>query len=158
MAAKKSDGRKVVAENRKARHNYAIEENYECGLMLKGSEVKSLRSGQATIAESYASVEGGEIFLINSHFPELANANKYDNHEPRRHRKLLLKRREIDKLVQAVQREGMTMVPLKVYFNERGVAKCEIGLAKGKKLHDKRETDKERDWKRSQARLMREKG
>jgi len=158
MAAKKSDGRKVIAENRKARHNYAIEENFEAGLQLTGSEVKSLREGKANVAESYASVEGNELFLINADIPALANANKYDNHEPRRHRKLLLHRREIDRLSQAVQRDGMTIVPLKLYFNARGIAKCEVGLARGKKLVDKRQTEKERDWKKQQARLLREKG
>ncbi|MBI1384548.1 MAG: SsrA-binding protein SmpB [Rhizobiales bacterium] len=156
--AKKGDGRKVVAENRRARYNFAIEEVIEAGLMLKGSEVKSLRSGKANVAESYAAVEGGELFLINSYIPELENANRYDNHEPRRHRKLLLNRREIDRLAIAVMRDGMTMVPLKIYFNERGMAKLELGLARGKKLHDKRESEKERDWQRQRSRLMRERG
>jgi len=157
-SASPADGYKVVAENRKARHNYAIEETIEAGLRLLGSEVKSLRAGRANIAESYASAEGDEIFLINSNIAELSHAGHFNNHEPRRHRKLLLHRREIDRLIGAIQREGMTLVPLRLYFNERGIAKLLVGLAKGKKLHDKRETAKERDWQRQKARLMREKG
>lgn len=157
-AAKSDDGIKVVADNRKARHNYLIEETFEAGLMLLGSEVKSLRLGKANIAEAYATAEGDEIFLINSNIAELAEAGRFNNHEPRRQRKLLLRRREIDRLIGAVQREGMTLVPLKLYFNERGIAKLRIGLARGKKQQDKRQAAKERDWKRQKARLMREKG
>lgn len=148
---------KVVAVNRKARRNYEIEDTIEAGLMLQGSEVKSLREGQANIAESYASAEDDELFLINAYIPEYAQANRA-NHEPRQMRKLLLHRREIDRLAAAVDREGMTLVPLRLYFNERGIAKLEIALARGKKLHDKRETERKRDWERQKARLMREKG
>lgn len=149
--------RKVVAENRKARRNYEIEETFEAGLALTGTEVKSLRNGKANIAEAYASDENGELFLINSHIPEYAQANRA-NHDPRRHRKLLLNRREIHKLMVGIQREGMTIVPLKLYFNDRGLAKLEIGLARGRKLHDKRQVERKRDWERQKARLMREKG
>ena len=149
--------RKVVAENRKARYSYELSEVIEAGLALHGSEVKSLRSGKANIAESYASPEGDEIWLINSNVPEYTQANR-QNHEPKRRRKLLLHRRQINKLVGAVQREGMTIVPLRIYFNERGRAKIEIALGRGKKLHDKRETEKTRDWNRQKSRLLRDKG
>ena len=148
---------KIVAENRKARFNYEILDTYEAGIMLTGTEVKSLRDGKANIAESYASDEGNEIWLINSHLPEYLQANRF-NHEPRRRRKLLLTAREIGRLRVGINREGMTLVPLKIYFNEKGRAKLELALAKGKKLHDKREVSKDRDWKRDQARLMRERG
>ena len=156
MAGKK-DGRKVVADNRKARYNYQIEETFEAGIVLQGSEVKSLRDGKANIAEAYASDEDGEIYLLNSNIPTYKQAGRF-NHEPRRQRKLLLHKREIDKLLGAVQREGMTIVPLKLYFNDRGIAKLELAIARGKKLHDKRETEKKRDWQRQKARIMREKG
>ena len=149
--------RKVVADNRRARYHYEIGETFEAGLMLTGTEVKSLRTGKATIAESYASAEKGEIFLINATIPEFAQGNRF-NHEPKRPRKLLLKAREIAKLAQGIEREGMTIVPLKIYFNERGLAKMEIAMARGKKLHDKRETEKLRDWNREKSRLMRDKG
>ena len=155
MAAKQGGG-KVVAENRKARFNYEIEEKIEAGIVLTGSEVKSLRSGKANIAESYASDEGGELYLINAHIAEYAQAGRA-NHAPTRPRKLL-HRREMGRLAGAIQREGMTLVPLKLYFNARGIAKVELGLAKGKKLHDKRETEKKRDWDRQKGRLMRDKG
>ncbi len=148
---------KVVAVNRKARRNYLIEDTIEAGLVLQGSEVKSLREGQANIAESYASTEGNELFLINAYIPEYQQASR-DNHEPRQMRKLLLHRREMDKLSAAVDREGMTLIPLRLYFNERGIAKLELALGRGKKLHDKRETERKRDWDRQKARLMREKG
>ncbi len=148
---------KIVAENRKARFNYEIVDTYEAGLVLKGTEVKSLREGKANIAESYASDEDGEIWLINSYLPEYLQANRF-NHEPRRRRKLLMSRREIDRLRAAVSREGMTLIPLKVYFNEKGRAKLELALGKGKKLHDKRETEKERDWNRQKTRLLKERG
>ncbi len=148
---------RVIADNRKARHNYEIEEVLEAGIVLQGSEVKSLRDGKANITESYATEEQGEIWLINAYIPEYAQANRF-NHHPRRARKLLLKKREIAKLIGAVQREGMTMVPLKLYFNNRGLAKLSLALARGKKLHDKRQTLKERDWSRQKARLLREKG
>ena len=155
--AKKDDTRKIVAENRKARFNYAIEEVFEAGIELRGTEVKSLRAGRSTIAESYATDENGEIMLINATIPEYGQASFF-NHEPKRPRKLLLRKREIAKLIIAVQREGMTIVPLRMYFNDRGRAKIEIALAKGKQLHDKRESQKKQDWNRDKARLMRDKG
>ena len=151
--AKEPSNFKVVSENRRARYNYEIGDTYEAGLMLTGTEVKSLRTGKATIAESYASAEKGEIFLINATIPEFAQGNRF-NHEPKRPRKLLLHAREIAKIAQGVEREGMTIVPLKIYFDERGRAKIEIALAKGKKLHDKRETEKKRDWAREKSRLL----
>ncbi|MCJ8310779.1 MAG: SsrA-binding protein SmpB [Rhizobiaceae bacterium] len=155
---KKADpSNKTVAENRKARYNYAIEDTFEAGLVLGGTEVKSLRNGKANIAESYASYEDGELWLINSHIPEYLQANRF-NHEPRRRRKLLMSKREISRLSQAVAREGMTLIPLKLYFNERGRAKLQLGLGKGKKVHDKRETEKKRDWNREKSRLMRDRG
>ena len=157
MAKKDTSGRKIVAENRKARFNYAIGETFEAGLMLVGTEVKSLRQRKANIAESYVSPEGGEIWLINANIPEYLQANRF-NHEPKRPRKLLLHRRQVNKLIGAVQREGMTIVPLKLYFNERGRAKVEIALAKGKQVHDKRQTEKARDWQRERGRVMRDKG
>jgi SsrA-binding protein len=157
MAAKPEPRFKIVSENRKARFNYEIGEKFEAGIVLTGSEVKSLRSGKATIAESYADAKGGEIWLVNANIPEYVQAHR-ENHAPKRLRKLLLHERQIHKLANAVEREGMTIVPLKVYFNERGRAKIEIALAKGKKLHDKRETDKKRSWDRERGRLMREKG
>jgi SsrA-binding protein len=147
MAKEKNPNSKTVAENRKARFSYEVLDTYEAGLALTGTEVKSLREGKANIQESYASVEGGEIWLINSYLPEYLQGNRF-NHEPRRRRKLLLNKREMSRLAQGVEREGMTMVPLKIYFNERGRAKLLLGLARGKKLHDKRETEKERDWGR----------
>ncbi|MDF1776133.1 MAG: SsrA-binding protein SmpB [Rhizobiaceae bacterium] len=149
--------RHIVAENRKARFNYEILETFEAGLVLTGTEVKSLREGKANIAESYASEEGGEIWLINSYLPEYLQANRA-NHETRRRRKLLLSKREVRKLIGAVQRDGMSLVPLKVYFNDRGRAKIELALGRGKKLHDKRETEKKRDWDRQKARVMRDRG
>ena len=152
-----ADNNKLVAENRKARHNYAVEDTIEAGIMLTGSEVKSLRNGGANIAESYASPERGEMWLINASIQEIAQARHF-SHEERRPRKLLLKRREIDRLAQARDRQGMTIVPLKLYFNDRGIAKLLLGLAKGKNVADKRETDKKRDWQREKSRLMRDKG
>lgn len=157
MAEKKTDNFKVAADNRRARYNFEIGEVFEAGLMLTGTEVKSLRTGKATIAESYASAEKGELFLINANIPEYLQANRF-NHEPRRPRKLLMKAREIVKLAAGVEREGMTIVPLKIYFNARGIAKMQIALAKGKKLHDKRETEKIRDWNREKSRLLRDRG
>jgi SsrA-binding protein len=153
----KDDDRKIVAENRKARYNYAIESVFEAGIMLTGSEVKSLRTGHATIAESYAQAKDGEVLLINANFPEYTQANRF-GHEPKRIRKLLLHRAEIAKLSIAVQREGLTLIPLKLYFTPKGIAKIEIGVAKGKKLHDKRESEKSRDWERDKARLLRARG
>ncbi|MBA4802557.1 MULTISPECIES: SsrA-binding protein SmpB [Euryhalocaulis] len=146
---------KTIAKNRRARFDYEIEDEIEAGLALTGSEVKSLREGKANIAESYASDEGGEIFLINSYIPEYAAANRH-NHEPKRHRKLLLHAREVARLSAATQREGMTLVPLTLYFNDRGIAKLKLGLAKGKKTIDKRQTVKKRDWERQKARILRE--
>jgi len=155
---KKPDpARKIVAENRKARFNYEIVDTVEAGLVLTGTEVKSLREGKANIAESYATEEGGEIWLINSYLPEYLQANRF-NHETRRRRKLLLNKREVNRLAGAVQKDGMSIVPLKIYFNDRGRAKLEVALARGKKLHDKRETVKERDWNRQKARLLKDNG
>jgi len=148
---------KLVAENRRARFDYFIEETIEAGIALAGTEVKSLREGKANIAESYASPERGELFLINSYIPEYSPASQF-NHEPRRARKLLVKKRELNRLMGAVEREGRTIVPLRLYFNERGRAKLEIALAKGKKTADKRDAKKEQDWKRQQARLLRDRG
>lgn len=148
---------KLIAENRRARFDYFLEEFFEAGLILTGSEVKSLRNGRANIAESYASVEGDEVVLINADIPPFAQANRF-NHEPRRHRKLLLHRKQLDKLIGAVTREGRTIIPTKLYWNDKGLAKLEIALAKGKKLHDKRETSAERDWQRDKARLLRDRG
>jgi SsrA-binding protein len=149
---------KLIAENRRARFDYFLEDFMEAGLALTGSEVKSLRNGRANIAESYASVEGDEIVLINADIPPYPQAGKFFNHEPRRPRKLLLHRRQINKLIGAVQRDGRTLVPVKLYWNDKGRAKLEIALAKGKKVHDKRETAAERDWQRDKARLLRDKG
>jgi len=157
MAKKKDDGTKIIADNRKARFAYAIEDTLEAGIMLVGSEVKSLRSGKSTIAESYAHAKDGELWLVNSYIPEYTQASRF-NHEPKRTRKLLVHKREAAKLAAAIQREGMTLIPLKMYFNAKGIAKLELGIAKGKKLHDKRETEKQRDWARDKARLMRAKG
>ena len=148
---------KVVAENRKARFNYAIEDTVEAGIALTGTEVKSVRSGKSTIAESYVDARDGEIWLINATIPEYLQANRF-NHLPKRPRKLLLHRKQINKLLGAVDREGMTLIPLKLYFNEHGRAKLQLALAKGKKLHDKRETEKKRDWSREKGRLMRARG
>jgi SsrA-binding protein len=148
---------KVAAENRKARFSYEVIDTYEAGLALTGTEVKSLRGGHANIAESYASMEGGELWLINSYLPEYLQANRF-NHEPRRRRKLLMKKKEMAKLSQAVERQGMTMVPLKIYFNDRGRAKLLLALARGKNTADKRQTEKDRDWAREKGRLLKERG
>ena len=157
MAAKPEDKSKVVADNRKARFNYAIGEVFEAGVALTGSEVKSLRSGKASIAEAYAATRDGELWLMNSNITEYKQAGRF-NHAPKRPRKLLMHRRQINKLMGAIEREGMTVVPLKIYFNEKGRAKVEVALAKGKKLYDKRATEKKRDWARERGRLMRDKG
>jgi SsrA-binding protein len=157
MAKKEADNRKLIAENRRARHEYFVEETLEAGIQLLGTEVKSLRAGRANIAESYASPERGELWLVNANIPIYPPAGQF-NHEPRRPRKLLVRSRELKRLVGAVEREGRTLAPLKLYFNERGIAKLELALAKGKKAHDKRAATKDREWKRQQARLMREKG
>jgi SsrA-binding protein len=149
--------KKIVAENRRARFDYFLEEFFEAGIALTGTEVKSLRFGEGSIAESYAEVKDDQVWLVNSNVPEFSHGNRF-NHEPKRPRKLLLHGREIDKMRNAVSREGMTLIPLAIYFNGRGRAKVELALAKGKKLHDKRETEKARDWKREQQRLLRERG
>jgi SsrA-binding protein len=157
MAKAAAPAGRVVAENRKARHNYTIEDTLEAGLVLTGSEVKSLRAGRANIAESYAKADDGEIYLTNAHISEYKQAGPF-GHEPRRPRKLLLHKRQIARLLASVQREGATLVPLRLYFNDRGIAKLLLGLAVGKRKHDKRESEKQRDWQRQKARLMREKG
>ncbi len=149
------DKAKIVAENRRARYDYFVEERFETGIELRGTEVKALRGGEGSIAESYAAIEGEEVWLINSSIPEYSHGNRM-NHEPRRKRKLLLRAREIAKLQGAVARQGLTLVPLSIYFNSRGRAKVELAIARGKKMHDKRDTEKERDWKREQGRLMRQ--
>ncbi len=152
------DKKKVVAENRRARFDYAIDTTYEAGIALTGTEVKSLRFGEGSIAESYAEVaDDGQVYLINANIPEFSHGNRF-NHEPKRPRKLLLNAREINKLFGAVARQGMTLVPLSIYFNSRGRAKVELALAKGRKAHDKREHEKEKDWKREQGRLLRQHG
>src|SRR5690606_34659057 len=148
---------KTVAENRRARFEYFIEETFEAGIALSGTEVKSLRFGAGSIAESYAEVRDGEAWLVNANIPEFSHGNRF-NHEPRRPRKLLLHKREVEKLLGAVERKGMTMIPLSIYFNSRGRAKVELALAKGKQTHDKRQAIKDRDWQRDKARLMRERG
>lgn len=148
---------KVIAENRRARFDYFLDAPVEAGIALVGTEIKALRAGRANIAESYAAIEGREIVLVNADIPPYAQANRF-NHEPRRPRKLLLHRRQIDRMIGAVQKEGQTLIPLKLYLNESGKAKVELALAKGKKLHDKRETSAKRDWQRDKARLLRDKG
>ena len=158
MAASDTERFKIAAENRRARYDYELGEVYEAGLMLTGTEVKSLRLGKATIAESYVSIErDGQVWLINATIPEYTQGNRF-NHEPKRPRKLLLHAKEIVKLAKGVEREGMTIVPLKIYFNEKGRAKIAIAVARGKKAHDKRETEKERDWNREKSRLLRDRG
>ncbi len=156
MAAK-GEKSTLIAENRRARFDYFLEDTVEAGIMLTGTEVKSLRAGKANIAESYAAVENGAIMLINADIPPYAGGNRF-NHEPRRPRKLLLHAKQIDKLSGAVQRDGRTLVPTRLYWNDKGIAKLEIAVATGKKAHDKRETTAARDWQRDKARLMREKG
>jgi SsrA-binding protein len=159
MAAEKEKPNfKIVADNRRARYDYEIGETFEAGLMLTGTEVKSLRTGKATVAESYAAVDrSGAIILYNANIPEYLQANRF-NHQPKRARKLLLNTREISRLAKGLEREGMTIVPLKIYFNARGRAKLELALGRGKKLHDKRETEKKRDWNREKSRLLRDRG
>ena len=151
------DKAKVVADNRRAYYEYFVEEKFEAGIELQGTEVKSLRTGEGSIAESYAMVEGEEVFLINANIPQYSKGS-WMNHEPRRRRRLLLKKREIAKLHGAITRQGLTLIPLSLYFNGAGKAKIELALAKGKKAHDKRDTIKERDWKREQGRIMRARG
>ena len=158
MADKDKGGRKIVSENRRARFDYEIGDVYEAGLALTGTEVKSLRTGKATIAESYVSVDKStEVWLINANIPEYLQANRF-NHEPKRHRKLLLHETEIIKIAKGIERAGMTVVPLRIYFNEQGRAKIEIAVARGKQLHDKRQTEKLRDWNREKSRVLRDWG
>jgi SsrA-binding protein len=158
MAKKaKEKPRRTAAVNRRARFDYEIGQTFEAGIVLAGTEVKSLRGGKATIGESYAAESGGEIWLYNAYIPEYLEANRF-NHETKRPRKLLLNKREIARLANGVNREGMTIVPMKIYFNDRGRAKVEIALARGKKLHDKRQTEKERSWGREKSRLLKERG
>ena len=151
------DKHKTVAENRRARFDYSIEDKFEAGLMLQGTEVKALRAGEATIADSYAEVRGEEVWLVNANIPEFSHGNRF-NHEPKRPRKLLLHQREIAKRTGAVERKGTTLVPLSIYFNKTGRAKVELALAKGRQAQDKREYLKDRDWQRDKARIMRERG
>jgi SsrA-binding protein len=158
--AKKSrarEGIKIVGENRRARYDFEIIEDFEAGIELKGSEVKSLRDGRMNLAEAYAAMKGNELYLLNSNIPEYREANRF-NHEPKRPRKLLLHRKQIDRLSVGILREGLTIIPLKLFFNTRGRAKVDIALAKGKKTTDKRDTIKNRDWGREKARLLRDKG
>ena len=157
MAPKTEPGRRVVADNRSARFHYAIEDTFEAGIALTGTEVKSLRGGKATIGESYAGPSGSDLMLFNAYIHEYLEANRF-NHDTKRPRRLLLHRRQINKLIGATQRQGYTVIPLKIYFNDKGRAKVELGLGKGKQLHDKRESVKQRDWQRDKARLMRDKG
>ncbi|MCX5479397.1 SsrA-binding protein SmpB [Kaistia geumhonensis] len=158
MAGGTGDPRyRLAADNRRARFDFEIGQTFEAGIQLTGTEVKSLRGGRSTIGESYAAEKNGEVWLYNAYIPEYLEANRF-NHETRRPRKLLLHKKEIGRLAVAVQREGMTIVPLKIFFNDRGRAKVEIALARGKKLHDKRATEKERDWNREKSRLLRDKG
>ena len=155
--AEREQTRKLVAQNRRAHHDYFIDERFEAGLVLSGTEVKSLREGRATISEAYAGEMGGEIYLFNAYIPEFHGGNRF-NHETRRPRKLLLRKREVDRLSGAVRREGMTLVPLQLYFTPSGWAKVELGLARGRKAHDKRALIKERDWQREKQRIMRHDG
>jgi SsrA-binding protein len=158
LAPKSKPEFKIVADNRRARFDFEIGDTLEAGIMLTGTEVKSLRAGKATIAESYAAVDrNGELYLYNANIPEYLQANQF-NHEPRRPRKLLVKQKELVKFAHAVERKGMTIVPLKAYFNAKGYAKVEIGIGRGKNLHDKRETDKLRDWNREKSRVLRDRG
>ncbi len=162
MASKKKDKKSglistnaTIADNRRARYEYTLEDKFEAGLMLTGTEVKSLRHGQASINEAYVGPKGGEIWLFNANIPEYKQARGDQQHEPKRPRKLLLAKREVNKLLGATQREGYTIIPLRLFFNGRGLAKLDIALAKGKKLHDKRETEKKRDWSRQKQKLLR---
>ncbi|WP_121939384.1 SsrA-binding protein SmpB [Eilatimonas milleporae] len=160
MAKKKKDKsppRRIAADNRKARHEYHIRDELEAGIALQGTEVKALRAGEASIREAYAEAKNGELWLVNANIPEFAHGNRF-NHEPRRPRKLLMHRREINRIAGAIQRQGMTLVPLRIVFNDRGRAKVILGLAEGKKLHDKREAEKQRDWQRQKARLLKDHG
>jgi SsrA-binding protein len=153
----KREGIKIVGENRRARYDYEILEDFEAGIELKGSEVKSLREGRVNLQEAYAAIKGNEMFLVNSNISEYREANRF-NHDPKRPRKLLLHRKQIDRLAVGILKEGLTVIPLKLFFNTRGRAKVDIALGRGKKKGDKRETTKERDWSREKARLLRDKG
>jgi len=155
--ATREEAKKFAAQNRRARFDFFIDETLEAGIMLTGSEVKSLRGGRASVNESYAGLKGGELFLFNAYIPEYLQAGRIDQHEPKRPRKLLVRRRELDKLAMGIKQKGVTLIPMSVYFNDRGMAKVEIGVATGKKKHDKRATEKDRDWQRDKARLMRDK-
>ena len=155
MAKDQGGAGRAVAQNRKARHDYFITETLEAGVVLEGSEVKSLRAGRGSLVDAWAGEKNGELWLFNMFVPTYAAANRF-NHEPRRARKLLVHKRERDKLLGAVQRQGVTLVPLSVYFNDRGIAKVALGVAKGKRQYDKRQTQKQRDWDRQKARLLRE--
>ena len=156
MAKKKKSNDNIAARNRKARHDYFIEDNIEAGIMLQGTEIKSIRNGRSSIEESYASEENGELFLVNAYIPEY-QAGGISQHETRRPRKLLLHKKELLKMINAVNRQGATIIPLSLYFNKRGMLKVDLGIAKGKRQYDKRQTEKKRDWKRDQARIMRDK-
>ncbi|PWC82057.1 SsrA-binding protein [Azospirillum sp. TSH100] len=156
--ATREEAKKYAAQNRRARFDFFIDDVLEAGIMLTGSEVKSLRGGRASVNEAYAGLKGGELYLFNAYIPEYLQAGRVDQHEPKRPRKLLVRRRELDKLAAGIKQKGVTLVPMSVYFNDRGYAKVEIGLATGKKKHDKRESEKERSWQRDKARLMRDKG
>ena len=156
-SAAAAKGRRLVAQNRKARYDYHIESTIEAGMVLQGTEVKALRQGQASLIDAWAGERGGELWLNNAYIPQYEAGSRF-NHEPKRPRKLLVARRERDRLASAVQRAGMTLIPLAIYFNERGIAKIELGVARGKQRHDKRETTKQRDWDRQKARLLRDKG
>jgi SsrA-binding protein len=156
--ATREEAKKFAAQNRRARFDFFIDDVLEAGIMLTGSEVKSLRGGRASVNEAYAGLKSGELYLFNAYIPEYLQAGRVDQHEPKRPRKLLVRRRELDKLAAGIKQKGVTLVPMSVYFNDRGIAKVEIGLATGKKKHDKRQNEKERSWQRDKARLMRDKG
>jgi SsrA-binding protein len=158
MADSKDPPGKIAAQNRRARHDYQIEDTVEAGIVLVGTEVKSLRTGQASIQEAFAREQDGDLYLMNAHIPEYQQAHKLLQHEVKRPRKLLLHRKEMSKLMSSLKREGITIIPLSVFFNPRGIAKVQLGLAKGKRMADKRQADKDRDWQRDKARLMRDKG
>lgn len=157
MARGRGSADRAVAQNRRAWHDYTITDSFEAGLVLQGTEVKSLREGRASLKEAYAAPKDGEIYLINAHIPEYSSANRF-NHEPRRRRKILVHKRQLNKLLGEVKQAGVTLVPLKIYFNDRGIAKLQLGVATGKRKYEKRQAEKEKDWKREKARLLREKG
>lgn len=157
MSPRDTEVKKYAAQNRRARFDFFIDDVLEAGIMLTGTEVKSLRGGRASVNESYAGLKGGELYLFNAYIPEYLQAGRWLQHEPKRPRKLLIRRRELDKLAAGIKQKGVTLIPMSVYFNDRGMAKVELGVATGKKKHDKRETEKERSWQRDKARLMRDK-